>query len=118
MLMTVGVGGRNMPKTPGRNMPKTRLPAATPKWPDYAENEVAGLCRKVTRGPKLNGLTRWSVHRERPTTENRPTTPTKPTFATHARDQRTGLSGLSGESGSISDQGRAQAAADANVEVF
>jgi hypothetical protein len=37
-------------------MPKTRLPAATPKWPDYAENEVAGLCRKVTLLTILEGV--------------------------------------------------------------
>ena len=37
-----------MPKTAGLNMPKIRPADPAAGWLDYAENAVAGLCRKVT----------------------------------------------------------------------
>jgi hypothetical protein len=38
-----------MPKTAGLNMPKIRPADPAAGWLDYAENAVAGLCRKVTQ---------------------------------------------------------------------
>ncbi|MFN8750668.1 MAG: hypothetical protein ACK5ZP_01600, partial [Betaproteobacteria bacterium] len=46
--------GRNMPKTAGLYMPKIRPADPAARWPDYAENAVASLCRKVTYAPELN----------------------------------------------------------------